>query len=209
MPKGPGEMNDMPPPVVGIVGGIGSGKSLVAAEFAAHGGLLIVADQLGHEALRQPDIKAQVVARWGDLLDAGGEIDRKRLAAIVFADATERKALEAMTHPFIGLRIREEIAKGSARPEVRWIVLDAAVMLEAGWHGACDRLVFVDAPRALRLERLTRKRGWSVQELDKRQSAQMPLEEKRRHADAIVDNSGPPEHVAAQVQALIAKWGLR
>jgi dephospho-CoA kinase len=199
----------MPPPVVGIIGGIGSGKSLVAAEFAAHGGHLIVADQLGHQALRQPAVKAQIVARWGNaVLDATGEIDRKRLAAIVFADANERKTLEAMTHPVIGQRIREEIAQARCRPEVRLIVLDAAVMLEAGWHGVCDHLVFVDAPREMRLGRLTEKRGWALQELEKRERAQMPVDEKRRHADAIVDNSGAPAEVAGQVQRLMARWGL-
>jgi dephospho-CoA kinase len=200
----------MSPPVVGIIGGIGSGKSLVAAEFAAHGGHLIAADQLGHEALRQPDIKARVVARWGEtLLDATGQIDRKRLAAIVFADANERQALEAMTHPYIGRRIGEEIAKARSRSDVRLIVLDAAVLVEASWQGVCDHVVFVDAPREARLRRLTEKRGWSVQELEKRQRAQMSTDEKRRHADAIVENSGTPEHVAAQVQSLVVQWGLQ
>jgi dephospho-CoA kinase len=199
----------MSPPVVGIIGGIGSGKSLVAAEFAAHGGHLISADQLGHEALRHPDVKAQVVARWGEaVLDADGEIDRKRLAAIVFADANERKALEAMTHPFIGRRIREEIAKARSAAEVRLIVLDAAVMLEAGWHGVCDRVVFVNAPRESRLRRLTEKRGWSAQEAEKRELAQMSVDEKRLHADAVVENSGKPELVAVQVKGLMAQWGL-
>jgi dephospho-CoA kinase len=196
----------MAPPVVGIIGGIGSGKSVVAEAFAAHSGHLIAADRLGHEALRQPEILAQIVARWGtQVLDADGEIDRKRLAAIVFADANERHALEAMTHPCIGRRIREEIAKAGARPEIRLIVLDAAVMLEAGWHDVCDHQVFVDAPREVRLQRL-QQRGWSAQELENREKAQMPLDEKRRHADAVVDNSGAPELVAPQVAALVQQW---
>jgi dephospho-CoA kinase len=199
----------MSPPVVGIIGGIGSGKSLVAAEFAAHGGHLIAADQLGHEALRQPAIKARVVARWGEpVQDATGEIDRKRLAAIVFADANERQALEAMTHPYIGRRIREEIAKARGRPEVRLIVLDAAVMVEAGWQGVCDHVVFVDAPRETRLRRLTEKRGWSAQELETRERAQMSTDEKRRHADAIIENGGTPEQVAERVRELLGGWGL-
>jgi dephospho-CoA kinase len=199
----------MSPPVVGIIGGIGSGKSLVAAEFAAHGGHLIAADQLGHEALRQPAIKARVVARWGEpVQDATREIDRKRLAAIVFADANERQALEAMTHPYIGRRIREEIAKARGRPEVRLIVLDAAVMVEAGWQGVCDHVVFVDAPRETRLRRLTEKRGWSAQELETRERAQMSTDEKRRHADAIIENGGTPEQVAERVRELLGGWGL-
>ena len=202
-------VNEMSPPVVGIVGGIGSGKSLVAAQFAAQGGHLIAADQLGHEALRQPDVKAQVVARWGAaMLDSDGQIDRKRLAAIVFADASERQALEVMTHPIIGQRIREEIAKACARPDVRLVVLDAAVMLEAGWHGVCDHVVFVDAPWETRLTRLMEKRGWNADELQKREQAQMPVDDKRRHADAIVENNGAPDQVASKVKELLTQWGL-
>lgn len=198
----------MAAPVVGIVGGIGSGKSTVAAEFAAHGGHLIAADRLGHEALREPDIKQAIVARWGDrLLDDAQQIDRKRLAAIVFADPGERRALEAMTHPYITQRIREEIARARQRPEVRLIVLDAAVMLEAGWNEVCDHLVFVDAPHPIRLQRV-RERGWSAHEVADRENAQMSPAAKRGRADAVVDNSGTPEGAAAQVRAIMAGWGL-
>src|SRR5688572_18371029 len=119
-------------PVIGLLGGIGSGKSAVAAELAKHGGGLINADQFGHEALRQPPIKEQVVARFGsDIIAAGGAIDRKKLGAKVFADVNELRALEAIVFPFIGRRIREEIDPARRRDDVRFIVLDAAVMLEA------------------------------------------------------------------------------
>src|SRR2546423_6582366 len=85
------------PWVVGLIGGIGSGKSRVAAEFARRGARVIAGDQLGHEALRQPDVKARVVERWGrDILDADGEVDRRKVARIVFANATELRALEAI-----------------------------------------------------------------------------------------------------------------
>jgi dephospho-CoA kinase len=131
------------------------------------------------------------------------------LAAIVFADPNERKALEAMTHPVIGQRIREEIAKARSAPNVRLIVLDAAVMLEAGWHDVCAHVVFVDAPRETRLRRLADKRAWGAQELDKRERAQMSVDEKRGHADAIVENHGAPVQVAAQVERLLVRWGLQ
>lgn len=197
-------------PVIGVIGGIGSGKSVVAAELTRHGGVLIRGDQLGHEALRQPEVKDQLIARWGQqVLDADGDIDRKRVAAIVFADSHERKALEAIVHPYIGRRIREDIDAARQRPEVRLIVLDAAILLEAGWHGVCEHLLFVDSPRDIRMARLNQQRGWSVHEVEEREKAQMPLAEKRRRADAVIDNRTGPDAIAVQVRDVLQRWGLQ
>src|SRR4051812_21976746 len=97
--------------VIALVGGIGSGKSAVAAELARRGAVVISGDAAGHEALRQPEVKAAVLRRWGEqVLDGSGAVDRKKLAAIVFADPTERKALEQVVHPWIGRRLKEEVA---------------------------------------------------------------------------------------------------
>jgi dephospho-CoA kinase len=195
--------------VVGLLGGIGSGKSQVAAAFARHGARIIAGDQLGQAALRDPVIRARVVSRWGDsVVDERGEIDRRRLAAIVFADPAERKALEAMTHPWIRLAIRREIALAKRDPHVPLIVLDAAVMLEAGWNDVCDRLVFIEAPRAVRLERVARQRGWSEKEVAEREEAQLPLTEKAVRADHVLDNSASLEHLNCQVNDLLHQWGL-
>src|SRR4051794_41100098 len=96
--------------VIGLIGGIGSGKSRVAAEFARRGAKVISGDELGHEALRQPEILDRIVRRWGrDLLNEKGEVDRRRLGAIVFADVKELRLLEALVHPWIGKRLREEV----------------------------------------------------------------------------------------------------
>jgi len=196
-------------PVLGLLGGIGSGKSQVAALLTRHGGRVIQADQLGHQALRQPEIRRRVVERWGaDLLDEQGQIVRGRLAAIVFRDPAELQALEEIVHPWIGQAIREEIAHVQTDPAVRFIVLDAAVMLEAGWHAVCQRLVFVDVPRELRLQRLARQRGWSDQQLRDRETAQLPLTEKAARADHVLDNSGTPEQLERQVQELLTRWQL-
>ena len=124
-------------PVIGLIGGIGSGKSLVAATFARRGARVISGDELGHEApAAAGDPCRSVVQRWGpEVLDEQGRIDRRRLGAIVFADPSERRALEAMVFPWIERRIREEIDDARKRTgQVRLIVLDAAVMLEAGWN---------------------------------------------------------------------------
>jgi dephospho-CoA kinase len=203
----------MAKPVVGLIGGIGSGKSAVADAFARRGAKVIVADALGHEALRQPEVRSRLVARWGPaVLDAAGAVDRRKVAAIVFAKTPrardELRALESLVFPWIERRAREEIAAARDDPEARLVVLDAAVMLEAGWNKVCDRLVYVDAPREVRLRRLAAGRGWSPKEVEEREAAQLPLTEKATRADDAVDNSGTPEEARRQVDELLRRWGL-
>jgi dephospho-CoA kinase len=195
--------------VLGLVGGIGSGKSQVAEAFARHGARVVSGDGLAHEALRQPEIKEQVVRRWGpDILDEKGEVRRRQLGAIVFADPAQRKELEEILHPWIQGRIRAEVEAARRDPEVPLVVLDAAVMLEAGWDGVCDRLVYVDAPREARLRRVAGQRGWSAQEVEAREGAQMPLTDKAARADHVLDNSASLEHLGRQVRELLWQWGL-
>ena len=194
-------------PTIGIVGGIGSGKSLVADAMQKLDGYLIAADQLGHEALKDADIKPKLIERWGkEILDAEGNPDRKKLGRIVFADATELKALEALVFPYIEKRIREEVAYARTQPEVKFIILDAAIMLETGWHRYCEKLLFVDSPPELRNARLKEKRGWDEKEAERREKAQLPIEEKRRHADAVIVNDADLDKVARQVQVTLEQW---
>lgn len=196
-------------PVIGVIGGIGSGKSRVAAELVLHGGYLIAGDPLGHEGLRQPEIRQQVLQRWGtDILKETGEIDRRKLGRIVFANPEELRYLEGLLFPYIGRRIREEIVRARQNPQVRFIVLDAAVLLEAGWNNAVNYLVFVETRPEVRLERLLRNRGWTEMELRQRESNQMSLEEKKAHADAVIDNSGPEDALALQIEQVLQKWNL-
>jgi dephospho-CoA kinase len=196
-------------PTIGIVGGIGSGKSAVADALRSLGGFLVIADRLGHEALLQPDIKAKLRERWGDaILDEHGDIDRKKIAAIVFADAAKLRFLEAQVFPHIENRIIQEIALARSKDEINFIILDAAIMIETGWHRHCDKVLFVDAPRPLRLARLKEKRGWSEEELDRREKMQMPLEEKMNRADAVIVNDGDFEKVVRQVKETLVRWKI-
>jgi len=188
---------------------MGSGKSRVAEALARHGAKVISGDRLGHEVLFQPAIKDELVRRWGTgVLDGKGEIDRRRVAEIVFADRDERHALEALSFPRIGRRIEEEIAAAQGDPNVVFVVLDAAIMLEACWDRFCDRIVYVDTPQAVRLKRLADQRGWTTQEVSARESAQLPLAERMRRADVVVDNSGSPDDTAEQVARLIREWKI-
>ena len=195
------------PRIIGLVGGIGAGKSQVADAFARRGARVISGDALAHAALRQPEIKKQVVERWGRrMIDDKGEVQRRLLAEVVFADADERRALEAMVHPWIKDHIRAEVEAARTDAAVRLIVLDAAVMLEAGWHDVCDHLVYIDAPRDVRLRRVAEQRGWAPREVESREAAQLPLTAKAAHADHTLDNSAYLEHLERQVDDLIRRW---
>lgn len=196
--------------VAGLIGGIGSGKSAVAAEFARRGARVITADTLGHEALRQPDIKARLISRWGPaILDERSEVSRRKVAAIVFARTPrgqeERKALEDLVFPYIRRRAAEEIAAAGNANAL--IVLDAAVLLEAGWDSLCNRVVYVHTPREARLRRLAEGRGWTTKEIEEREMAQLSLTDKASRAEDAVDNSGPPEALGPQVKRLLRLWG--
>lgn len=193
--------------VLGIIGGIGSGKSQVAEELIRRGARVLSGDKFGHEALRQPSIRDAVVQRWGKaVLDENNEINRRQLAALVFADAAERHALEELVFPWIERRFHEEIAAAENDGRIALIALDAAVLLEAGWNKMCDWIVYVHAPRLLRLQRLAKQRGWSAKEVEAREHAQLSLTDKVTRADAVVDNSGTPVQLAQQVDALHPHW---
>lgn len=193
----------MKPLVIGLVGGIGSGKSAVAAAFARRGARVIAADELGHEALRQPAIRDQIRERLGaEPFDAWGEIDRRKLARVVFGDEGQRRWLEALTHPYIRRRAEEEIARARAEG-APLIVLDAAVLLEAGWHEVCDELVYVDAAAEQRRARVALTRGWAAQDWEDRERAQLPLTQKHTRADHVVDNSSTLERLEQQVDDLM------
>src|SRR5262249_12327932 len=137
-----------------------------------------------------------------------GKVDRKKLGRVVFPSPVERSRLEHLVHPYIEERIREEIDKAQSDPAARFVVLDAAVMLEAGWDDVCDKLIFVDAPRAVRLARVRDQRGWTDAELANREAVQMPAEKKKERADAVIDNTASPEKTSAQVDELVKRWEL-
>jgi len=186
-------------PLLGLAGGIGSGKSHVAQLLAGMGGHVINADLLGHEALRKPEIRNQVVARWGDaVLNDKGEVDRRQLGRIVFADAAERRKLEGLVFPWIEQRIGEEIARADADPAIKFGVLDAAILIETGWGRWCDLIAFIEVPRTVRLARLKETRGWDEKEVEAREQAQLPVAEKAARADLVIHNHGE----AAQEQQL-------
>lgn len=195
--------------MIGLSGGIASGKSTVASMFQRLGATVFDADVIGHEVLKDDAVKQQAREFWGDgVFDDSGEIDRKALAAIVFdPDNGERELmrLEQITHP----RIRQLIMTrlDSVADSVPAAVLDAALLLKAGWDDMCDRLVFVDCDLTTRLKRAA-KRGWSREHYFERQQQQLPLAQKRDASDHVVDSSENLEQTWQQIVQLWKSWKL-
>ncbi|MCD4824447.1 MAG: dephospho-CoA kinase [Phycisphaerae bacterium] len=186
-------------PVIGITGGIGSGKSTVAAEFARLGLAIIDADAIGHALLRNEKVRHRIRRRWGDeVFTTAGEVNRTALGEIVFAKPAERQALEDILHP----EMRAEIIKRIALAETEGFVavaVDAAVLFEAGWDDLCSHTVFVDAPLEQRLDRVRASRGWDSQKLQIRQSAQISLDKKAQLCCYTLVNSSDASHLKEQV----------
>lgn len=192
---------------IGLIGGVASGKSAVARCFTDCGAALLDADRVGHEVLREPAVIEQLVARWGPtILTETAEINRSAVAKIVFApgNEAERAFLNSVSHPRIAARLAEELDRFRAA-KYPAVVLDAALLLEAGWDHLCDQIVFVDVPRELRLAR-AQSRGWDAGELARREATQLPLAEKKRRATVCLDNSGSLAELVARVRKLAGAW---
>lgn len=184
---------ELRPPVIGVTGGVASGKSFVARQFAEWGAAVIDVDRLGHEVLRLPEIEAAARQRWGDeVFSTQGQIDRRRVAEKVFASTPEGREelryLENLLHPRIREFLDGRVKQLLSRSDVSGVVIDAPLLVEAGWNEFCDRIVFVEAPRAVRLARAL-GRGWSEREFAARESRQASCEVKRRLADVVIDNA--------------------
>ncbi len=191
-------------PLLGIIGGIASGKSFVAEQLERLGAVVVSADRWAHEVLKSEDVKQAIRQRWGEkVFGPDDQVDRAAMAKIVFAPPPdgprELKYLEQLTHPIIGQRMREQVAELVTHSATAAIVLDVPLMLESGWNKVCDRIVFVDASPEVRLAR-ARARGWTQEDFARREAAQESLESKRAHADVVIDNSGSPESTAAQIE---------
>lgn len=189
-------------PIIGIVGGIGSGKSTVAAMLAEHGCIVADSDAAARASLRDPAIRQELIDWWGEgILDEQGEVSRVKVAEIVFQDQAARHRLEALVHPWVEQRRREQFA--DAPDGAVGFVIDAPLLLEAGLDAMCDALIFVDAPREVRLARVKTARGWDEAELTRREDSQLPLDEKRRRADHTVVNTGDLAQLREQIGRIL------
>ena len=188
---------------IGLIGGIGSGKSLVAQLLAKLGAVVLDADRIGHDVLRQEDVKDAVRGRYeNSVFDSNDEIDRKKLAKIVFAPteqgAKELAFLNELTHPRITDEFQKRLAALDAN-SVELVVVDAPLLFESGWGKLASKILFVEVPEEIRRQRC-QKRGWSREHFDAREAAQWPVEKKRQLADYVIRNTGTEEELAENVR---------
>ena len=234
---------------MGVIGGIGSGKSSVARRLQSLRPIAVIdADQFGHQVLNLPHVQERILSRFGPTvfenpieskqaaflsgtaLAAGNEqptdqlspaasavplscleptsqISRAALGRVVFGSDTAaqdaRRDLESIVHPEIRTLIERQISELRRQANVEAIVLDAAVLLEAGWNNLCDVVVFIDTPQADRIARVQAGRGWSAAELAQREASQWPLPRKRAAADAVLDNSNSVDDAAKKLNELL------
>ena len=182
-------------PIIGVIGGIGSGKTALANEIGKFINVeRLDADKAGHEVLKQESSKQQLRNEFGSqVFDEQGEVSRSALARLVFGESDQqrdnRDRLEKIVHPEIRRSLENRLKHLQEEHACDVIMLDAALLLEAGWSEICDAIVFLEVPDEIRLKRV-HERGWSKDEFQRREASQLSLEHKRTQADTVIDNSG-------------------
>jgi len=190
--------------VLGLVGGVGSGKSSVAGLLRARGLLVLDADAEARAVVELPEVCRALAVRFGaDVLDARGQLDRGRLAQRAFADPAATADLNALVHP----RVRERLLAALEAAGDRPVVLDVPLLLESPLAARVTRWVFVEAPEAAREARVS-GRGWPAGERARREGLQADLARKRARAAHVLENDGSLEHLEDQVAALLRQIGL-
>jgi len=202
----------MQKPVIGIIGGICSGKSTVAAELVKLGCKSIDADEIAHEQLENKTVKSNVISVFGEgILDSAGKIDRRKLASDAFADRGKLSLLNSVVHPPVLQHTEQLIQTYDHDPAVKAIVLDMPLLVEVGWAGHCDVLIFVRSSRQLRAAR-AQKMGLLDKEFSIRENFQISLDRKAAMADNIINNnscfSALVEQVTNIFSCIMAERGL-
>lgn len=190
--------------IIGLTGGIASGKSAVAQELSALGAVVLDADKAAHEVINFPEVKQALIERWGDgILLPDGKVNRQAVAERVFSTQkptlVEREFLEKILHT----RIKDEFEYHLTRLKIAKTpvaVIDAPLLLEAGWDQGCEIVLFVDSSLEDRQQRAENLRNWTAQDFATREAAQMPIEEKRRRATHVIANDGTLDELRERVE---------
>jgi dephospho-CoA kinase len=194
-------------PIIGLIGGIGSGKSFIARLFADEGCMVIDSDAAVGAAYQRTEVREKLRQWWGgNVLLPNGQVNRKEIAKLVFSDEPQRRRLEGLIHPIVA-ELRDQQMQSSANDaSVKAYVWDTPLLLEAGLGDQCDSIVYVDAPEAQRIARVRQARGWDEAELRRREKLQIPLDKKLAMANDIVRNTaGADEEVRNQVRKVLSR----
>ena len=189
---------------VGLTGSIGTGKSTVASIFKELGAYVIDADEVVHKLLKRKDIKEKIRKEFGDVFTPEGEIDRKKLASIVFNNPEKKKKLEQILHPEVFKEIEKFFKQVEEKDPNAVAIADVPLMIETGSYKNYYPVIVVYAPREVQLERLI-KRGMDKEDALRRIKSQMPIEEKVKYADIVIDNTGSLQDLRKKVEEVYEK----
>ena len=192
--------------MIGITGGIGSGKSTVASILEELGAGVITSDRLNHEELNAPEVIETLRRWWGEaVITSDGRANRDAIRTIVGEDPAALKKLEQLVHPRISRRSEELIAAYQADPQCQAIVWDAPLLYEVGLAPKCDVVIFVEADADVRLGRLEQSRSWTQADLERLEKNQKPLDFKRAKADYIIENNSDRVALRLQVRGVFSR----
>lgn len=187
------------PPIIGLTGSIGAGKSVVASMLQQAGCVVADADAAVRDLLDQPGIIDTLVRWWGGIvLDENGSLDRSVVARIVFAEPKERIRLEQLLHPLVSQR--REALFSQVPPETPGLVIDAPLLMEVGLDEECDVVIYVDSEPAHCRQRIAVSRGWSEEEFDKRSEVQISVDQKRARADIVISNNSDLDALEVEIK---------
>ncbi len=192
-------------PVIGIAGGIGSGKSSIAKLFGELGCLVLSADDQVRALYRDPEIKETLKGWWGEkVINSQNEVDKRAVARIIFDEPAEKRRLEGLLHPRVSALREAAMTQAAKNTQVLAFIWDIPLLFEVGSADQCDAIVFVDAPREARLARVKSTRGWDEAELARRENLQLPLDFKRRMSKYIVQNTADVGFARNQVREVLS-----
>ena len=193
--------------IIGLTGGIASGKSTVSSFFRQKGAAVLDADQIARE-LSEPggELHAEYVRHFGaEVLQNDGTLDRRRIGQIVFSDPQQKQWLDTVSHPAIRGELLRKLEQ-KRNEKQRLILLDIPLLFESGWDKMADKTCLVYVNETIQLQRLMKRNGYTRREAQDRIAAQMPLEEKKKRADYLIDNNGSLTDTIRQAEALWREW---
>ena len=193
--------------LVGLTGGMGSGKTLAASFFKELGAHIIDADQLSRDLVHPGQIALNEIVSYfgGNILDANGNLDRKKLGKIVFQNAEKKSVLEGILHPKIIAKEQEEFLRICAKDPLAIVIIDSALLIESQNYKHVDKVIVVRSSKETQIQRVLSRNGFSYDEIEDRINNQMSLEDKIKYADFILDNDLEPDKLRRKVQEIYPK----